>query len=190
MHAVWLYNPQRKKRPFSKIAKAMASPYVIVKRINDLIYRIQLGPQELCDLTYCGNTTERILLAGWSPLGLILLSLWSLLRPHVMTKCNLIWELWTLPARMKPLATPLLLGSLFQLLLMVSHHPREVLVYVKTWTIWKWSPGTGDLEGGGSVTVQALSDWFIYPLDKRELQIFLELCSLALWSISACSYLN
>ena len=39
-----------------------------------------------------------------------------------------------------------------------------------------------------TVTIQALSDWSIYPfLDNRWLQIFLELCSLALWLISTCN---
>ena len=36
--------------------------------------------------------------------------------------------------------------------------------------------------------MQALSDWSIYPLDNRWLQIFLELCFLALWLILACNF--
>ena len=39
---VWLYRPRRKKRLSPKLAKNWVGPYVIVKRINDLVYRIQL----------------------------------------------------------------------------------------------------------------------------------------------------
>lgn len=60
---VWLYNPQQKKGLSPKLQKPWQGPYVIIKRINDLIYRIQLGPR-LCISTDCGNTTERIPLAG------------------------------------------------------------------------------------------------------------------------------
>ena len=99
--------------------------------------------QELRTSTDCGNTMARTLLAGWS-LGLIL-SLWSPLGCHLMTKCNLMWDIRTLPAqRVKPLATPLLLLHL--LLLVVSQHPGEVLVQVEdlndmemaTWDRWPW----------------------------------------------------
>ena len=43
--AVWMYNPQRKKGLSPKLQKPWQGPYVIVKRINDLIYRLQLGPR-------------------------------------------------------------------------------------------------------------------------------------------------
>ena len=66
--------------------------------------------------------------------------------------------------------------------------PEKFLSTSETWAIWRWPPGTGDLEGRGSVTIQALSDWSVYPLDKRQLQIFLELCSPALLLISACNF--
>ena len=42
---VWLYNPQRKKGLSPKLQKPWQGPYVILKRINDLVYRIQLGPR-------------------------------------------------------------------------------------------------------------------------------------------------
>ena len=138
--------------------------------------------QELCTSIDCGNIMERILLAGWSPLGLTLLRLWSLLRPHLMTKCDLMWERWTLPARRtKPLATPVLLGSLLQFLLLVNQHPGEVLVYVgdlndmemATWDRRPWRRGQCD-------NTSSCQTGFIYPVDKRQLQTFLELCSLAL----------
>ena len=43
--AMWLYNPQRKKGLSPKLQKPWQGPYVVIKRINDLIYQIQLGPQ-------------------------------------------------------------------------------------------------------------------------------------------------
>ena len=36
--AIWLFNPQRKK------SRNWKGPYLVIKRINDVIYRIQLGP--------------------------------------------------------------------------------------------------------------------------------------------------
>ena len=41
--AVWLYNPQRKKGVSPKVSRPWAGPYVVIKRINDLVYRIQQG---------------------------------------------------------------------------------------------------------------------------------------------------
>jgi hypothetical protein len=40
---VWLYRPQRKKGLSPKLSKPWVGPYVILKRINDLVYRIQLS---------------------------------------------------------------------------------------------------------------------------------------------------
>ena len=37
---VWLYNPQRRKGLSPKLQKPWQGPYVIIKRINDLIYQI------------------------------------------------------------------------------------------------------------------------------------------------------
>ena len=42
--AVWLYNPQRKKGLSPKLGHSWQGPYVITKKINDLVYRIRLGP--------------------------------------------------------------------------------------------------------------------------------------------------
>ena len=42
---VWLYRPLRKKGLSPKLIKPWVGPYVIVKRINDLVYRIRLSPQ-------------------------------------------------------------------------------------------------------------------------------------------------
>jgi uncharacterized C2H2 Zn-finger protein len=38
--SVWLYRPQRKKGISPKLSKPRVGPYTIVKRINDLVYRI------------------------------------------------------------------------------------------------------------------------------------------------------
>ena len=42
---LWLYNPQRKKGLTPKMERPWQGPYVITKRINDLVYRTQLGPR-------------------------------------------------------------------------------------------------------------------------------------------------
>ncbi len=41
---VWLYNPQRKKGITPKFQRPWQGPFRILKRINDLVYRIQLKP--------------------------------------------------------------------------------------------------------------------------------------------------
>ncbi|XP_060564385.1 uncharacterized protein LOC132723637 [Ruditapes philippinarum] len=40
---VWLYNPQVKPGLSAKLSKRWAGPYVILKKINDVVYRIQLN---------------------------------------------------------------------------------------------------------------------------------------------------
>ena len=42
---VWLYNPQRKKGLTPKLMRPWQGPYVITKKINDLVYCIQQGPK-------------------------------------------------------------------------------------------------------------------------------------------------
>lgn len=42
---VWLYNPQRKKGISPKLTPAWEGPYTVVKRINDVVYRIQRSPK-------------------------------------------------------------------------------------------------------------------------------------------------
>ena len=42
--AVWLFNPQ-KKGATPKLSRNWKGPYVVIKWINDVIYRIQLGPR-------------------------------------------------------------------------------------------------------------------------------------------------
>ena len=43
--AVWLHNPQRKKGISPKLSRPWQGPYIVTKCINDLIFRIQLGPK-------------------------------------------------------------------------------------------------------------------------------------------------
>ncbi|XP_028408217.1 uncharacterized protein LOC114530796 [Dendronephthya gigantea] len=42
---VWLYTPQRKKGLSPKLQRKWKGPYSVVKRINDLVYKIQAGPR-------------------------------------------------------------------------------------------------------------------------------------------------
>ena len=42
---VWLYNPQRKKGKSPKLSRPWEGPYVVVERLNDVVYRIQRGPR-------------------------------------------------------------------------------------------------------------------------------------------------
>ncbi|KAJ8977904.1 hypothetical protein NQ317_012405 [Molorchus minor] len=42
---VWLYNPARRKGRSPKLQKSWEGPYTVIKRINDLVYRIQRGPR-------------------------------------------------------------------------------------------------------------------------------------------------
>ena len=43
--AVWLFNPQRKKGVCPKLTCPWKGPYVVVDRINDVVYRIRQGPR-------------------------------------------------------------------------------------------------------------------------------------------------
>ena len=42
--AVWLHNPQKKKGLSTKLQRPWQGPYVIIKQINDFVYKVQLGP--------------------------------------------------------------------------------------------------------------------------------------------------
>ena len=60
--AVWLYNPQRKKGVSPKFSRPWQGPYIVMKKINDLVYCIQLGPRQKSKVvhrnrlwTYCGR---------------------------------------------------------------------------------------------------------------------------------------
>ncbi len=42
---VWFFNPRRRKGLAPKLQKSWEGPYTVLKRINDLVYRIQLAPR-------------------------------------------------------------------------------------------------------------------------------------------------
>lgn len=42
---VWLYNPRRKKGISPKLTSPWQGPYRVLKRINDLVYRVQMTPK-------------------------------------------------------------------------------------------------------------------------------------------------
>ena len=42
---VWVYIPQRKKGVSPKLMRPWKGPYLVIKRINDLVYRVQLTPR-------------------------------------------------------------------------------------------------------------------------------------------------
>ena len=41
---VWLHCPQREKGISPKLARQWQDPYLVTKRINDMVYRVQLKP--------------------------------------------------------------------------------------------------------------------------------------------------
>ena len=43
---VWFHNPQRKKGLSPKLQRQWQGPYVVTKKINDVVYRIQLGSHQ------------------------------------------------------------------------------------------------------------------------------------------------
>lgn len=42
---VWLYTPRKKKGLSAKLQRFWHGPYTVIKRINDLVYKIQAGPR-------------------------------------------------------------------------------------------------------------------------------------------------
>ncbi|KAJ8957190.1 hypothetical protein NQ318_007752 [Aromia moschata] len=50
--AVWLYAPKRMKGRSPKLQKNWEGPYTIIKKINDLVYRIQLSPRSKPKVVY------------------------------------------------------------------------------------------------------------------------------------------
>jgi hypothetical protein len=44
---VWLYRPTRTKRRSPKLQSSWEGPYKIIKRINDVVYRIQRSPSSM-----------------------------------------------------------------------------------------------------------------------------------------------
>lgn len=55
---VWLYNPQRKKGLSPKLSPSWEGPYRIVKRINDVVYRIQRSPRSKMKVVHLNRLSE------------------------------------------------------------------------------------------------------------------------------------
>ena len=53
---VWLHNPQRKKGISPKLRRPWEEPYIVVERLNDVVYRIQQGPPKKPTETTFGST--------------------------------------------------------------------------------------------------------------------------------------
>ncbi|GBM70409.1 hypothetical protein AVEN_123592-1 [Araneus ventricosus] len=41
---VWMYNPKRRRGPSSKLQQNWEGPYTVVKKLNDVVYRVQRSP--------------------------------------------------------------------------------------------------------------------------------------------------
>lgn len=55
---VWLYNPQRKKGRSPKLSPDWEGPYTVIKRINDVVYRIQRSPRSKMKVVHLDRLTE------------------------------------------------------------------------------------------------------------------------------------
>ncbi|GBL98639.1 hypothetical protein AVEN_19695-1 [Araneus ventricosus] len=40
-HVVWMYNPKRRRGQSSKLQQNWEGPYTVVKKLNDVVYRVQ-----------------------------------------------------------------------------------------------------------------------------------------------------
>ena len=49
---VWVYIPHRKKGVSPKLMRPWKGPYLVIKRINDLVYRVQLIPRSKPKITH------------------------------------------------------------------------------------------------------------------------------------------
>ncbi|KAJ8914843.1 hypothetical protein NQ315_014856 [Exocentrus adspersus] len=54
---VWLYNPKRTKGKSPKLQKSWEGPYIIVTRLNDVVYRIQKNPQAKMKIVHIDRLT-------------------------------------------------------------------------------------------------------------------------------------
>ncbi|GBM60819.1 hypothetical protein AVEN_66777-1 [Araneus ventricosus] len=41
---VWMYNPKRQRGPSPKLQQNWEGPYTVVKKLNDVVYRVQRSP--------------------------------------------------------------------------------------------------------------------------------------------------
>lgn len=49
---MWFHYPQRKKGLSTKLQRPWQGPYVVTKKINDLVHRIQLGPNRKSEVVH------------------------------------------------------------------------------------------------------------------------------------------
>ncbi|KAJ8912596.1 hypothetical protein NQ315_000465 [Exocentrus adspersus] len=54
---VWLYNPKRTKGKSPKLQKSWEGPYIVVTRLNDVVYRIQKNPQAKMKIVHIHRLT-------------------------------------------------------------------------------------------------------------------------------------
>ncbi|KAJ8915558.1 hypothetical protein NQ315_012442 [Exocentrus adspersus] len=54
---VWLYNPKRTKGKSPKLQKSWEGPYIVVTRLNDVVYRILKNPQAKMKIVHLGRLT-------------------------------------------------------------------------------------------------------------------------------------
>ncbi|KAJ8948871.1 hypothetical protein NQ318_013525 [Aromia moschata] len=57
--AVWLYAPKRTKGKSPKLQSNWEGPYTIIKKINDLVYRIQLSPRSKPKVVHLARKVHR-----------------------------------------------------------------------------------------------------------------------------------
>ncbi|GBM54286.1 hypothetical protein AVEN_234111-1 [Araneus ventricosus] len=54
---VWMYNPKRRRGVSPKLQQNWEGPYTIVKKLNDVIYRVQRSPNAKPKVIYMGTGT-------------------------------------------------------------------------------------------------------------------------------------
>ncbi|KAJ8953832.1 hypothetical protein NQ318_006682 [Aromia moschata] len=54
---VWLYNPVRSKGRSPKLQNNWEVPFTVIKRINDVVYRIQMNPRSKLKVVYLDRLT-------------------------------------------------------------------------------------------------------------------------------------
>ena len=66
---VWLYNPLRKKGKSPKLSPSWEGPYQVIKKINDVVYRIQRSPRAKMKVVHLNRLAhfneEAIDPSGW-----------------------------------------------------------------------------------------------------------------------------
>lgn len=158
----------RRRTFLQNCKKPWQGPYVIIKRINDLIYRGQLGRWSRPRVMHFNrlwkyhgeNPPHWLITTGPNP------TVYGVYR-------DISWQsaIWcensghSQPGNWSHWWHHYFWDHCSSSFWWWVNTPEKFSSTSETWTIWKWPPGTGDIEGGGSVTIQALSDRSVYPLD-------------------------